>query len=78
MGEAKILEVSHLTKKLYITELKDPNPEETKSEIQTLKETRIDTRNKIIKIQDKIKLLEKEKAFLNSYGERLGPVANVC
>ncbi|XP_065057197.1 protein F37C4.5-like isoform X2 [Rhopilema esculentum] len=77
LGEAKILEVSHLSKKLYITELKDPNPEETKSETQILKETRIDTKNKIKKIQDRIQLLEKEKAFLNSYGERLGPVANV-
>ena len=73
LGEAKIVEVSHKLKKGYHVVKNDPNPEETAAKKKNLEERREEIKKSIELLQYKAELLDKERKFLSSFGERLGP-----
>ena len=73
MGEAKIIEVSHKVKQGYHVKKVDPNPEETAAKKKSLEERKEELLKTVELVQSKAELLNKEKLFLASFGNRLGP-----
>ena len=73
MGEAKIIEVSSKVKKGHHVQKNDPNPEETAAKKKSREERRDELLKNLEQLQSQVELLEKEKKFLASFGDRLGP-----
>jgi len=73
LGEAKIIEVSHKVKQGYHVKKVDPNPEETAAKKKSLEERKEELLKTVELVQSKAELLNKEKLFLASFGNRLGP-----
>ena len=71
-GEATIIEVSNRTQKIYVKH-EAANLQETRSEIHDLKVKKIELEKQIVQIKARISLLEKEKCFITTYGDRLRP-----
>ena len=71
-GEATIIEVSNRTKKIYVKH-EAANLQETRSEMHDVKIKKIELEKQIVQIKERISLLEKEKYFITTYGDRLRP-----
>eukprot|EP00112_Aurelia_sp_Birch-Aquarium-sp1_P013062 Seg2757.3 transcript_id=Seg2757.3/GoldUCD/mRNA.D3Y31 product="Protein F37C4.5" protein_id=Seg2757.3/GoldUCD/D3Y31 len=75
-GEAMIIEVSNRTQKIFVKD-DSPNLEETHHEMHELKRKKMETLRYIAQTREKCKLLESEKSFLESYGNRIRPSEQV-
>eukprot|EP00112_Aurelia_sp_Birch-Aquarium-sp1_P013061 Seg2757.2 transcript_id=Seg2757.2/GoldUCD/mRNA.D3Y31 product="hypothetical protein" protein_id=Seg2757.2/GoldUCD/D3Y31 len=76
-GEATIIEVSNRTEKIFIKNKPPSNAEKAKHEIHDLKRKKIEIQKDIDQTNDMIELLEKERSFITTYGQRLKPSEKV-
>ena len=76
-GEATIIEVSNRTEKIFIKNAPPTNAEETEHEIHDLKRKKIEIQKDVDQTKDMIALLEKERSFVTTYGQRLKPSEKV-